>query len=444
MTAKEKIKKSSGILSVGFTVMILSASLLLLACRQDAMTAEEKERSVLEQLGNDIILDLNKLAYTIANEHDQFLSFIGVRALAMSHLAIHDAFNAIEPQYEPYAFSGEFEKADPLAAAAQAARVVLEKAYAGRKDTIQAVCNRWLASVEEGVAKAQGIQLGQLSAEKMIALREGDGHEKNGDYTPMTKPGDYQYTPGFDWVWKPDFSYARPFTLDSLAQFRSPLPPSLSSETYAKDYREVKEYGCKESQVRSQDQTHYAHWWAEFAEHGWNRIGRITAKERNLSLLETARMFALINMNLYDMYLVSFDSKYHYDTWRPVTAIHQGDTDHNPETEPDPDWQPEMQTPPWPEYPSAHAAVAAGGAEILSHVYGSPEVSFTMESVTALPEAKTRTYHHLDSVANDCANSRIMNGYHFRFATEEGKVQGRKVAQHIYTHYLRPREAMKE
>jgi hypothetical protein len=438
MTTKEKLNPNPLKICRNFPVIIFLVSFLLIACQQNHMTAEETGESVFESLDNEIIIDLNSLTYTIANEHDQFLSFIGVRALAMTHLAIHDALNAIEPQYEPYAFTGKYEEADPIAAAAQAARVVLENAYPSRKDTIYAVCNQWLASVEDGEAKDKGIALGNLSAEKIIEIREGDGHEKNGEYTPMTKPGDYQYTPGFDWVWKPDFSYTRPFTLDSLAQFRSPTPPALTSDVYAADYNEVKAYGCKGSKVRSEDETHYAHWWAEFAEHGWNRIGRITAEDKNLPIRETVRMFALINMNLYDMYLVSFDSKYHYDTWRPITAIQQGDTDDNPKTEPDADWEPEMLTPPWPDYPSAHAAVAAGGAEIVIHVYGSPEVSFTMESVTALPTAKSRTYHHLDSVANDCANSRIMNGFHFRFATEEGKVQGRKVAKHVIGNYLRP------
>ena len=105
---------------------------------------------------------------------------------------------------------------------------------------------------------------------------------------------------------------------------------------------------------------------------------------------------------------------------------------------PDPDWVPEMATPPWPDYPSAHAAVAAGEAEIVSHVFGTPEITFTMESLTALPTAKVRTYHNLDSAANECAESRIMNGFHFRFATEAGKKQGREVAKHIIQNYLRP------
>jgi hypothetical protein len=96
-----------------------------------------------------------------------------------------------------------------------------------------------------------------------------------------------------------------------------------------------------------------------------------------------------------------------------------------------------MQTPPWPEYPSAHAAVGSAGAEILSAVYGTPEVHFEMESVTALPDGLVLAYDNLDDAARDCADSRIMNGFHFRFATEEGKRQGRVIAKHTLNNYLR-------
>ena len=141
-------------------------------------------------------------------------------------------------------------------------------------------------------------------------------------------------------------------------------------------------------------------------------------------------------MNLYDLYLVSFDSKYTYDTWRPYTAIHNGENDNNPATQGQADWEPEMVTPPWPEYPSAHASVGAAGAEIVSQVLGTPKVTFTMQSTTALPSQPERTYHNLDDAANDCADSRIMNGYHFRFATEEGKRQGRALAKHTMSGFL--------
>ena len=407
---------------------------LLTTCSPPVEDTNDK----LGSINNEIVLDLNQLTYQIANEHDQFYSFIGVRALAMVHLAMHDILNAVNPKFEPYLFNFTVAEVDPIVAISESTRVILTAAYPSRTDTIDLICNKWKNSITDSKFKEAGLSLGNSIALAYLQLRHNDGHEKQGDYTPMTKPGDYQYTPGFDWVWKPDFSVARPFTLDSIAQFRSPAPPEISSEEYLSSFNEVKEFGSKTSRVRTADQTHFAHWWAEFGEHSWNRIGRITAKEKELPITETARMFALINMNLYDLYLVSFDSKYHYDTWRPYTAIQNADSDTNPNTIEEKTWQPEMVTPPWPEYPSAHAAVGASGAEIVGHVYGTVTISFSMQSTSALPNAPERHYGNLDQAANDCADSRIMNGFHFRFATEEGKKQGRSLAKHTVENFLRP------
>ena len=415
--------------------MITIIVFVTLACRSGL---PEKPTASLSEVDPEIIIAINELAYTIANEHDQFYSFIGVRALAMVHLSIHDIWNTISPQFETYLNHRKIAGINPEVAAVESTRVLLSKAYPARKDTIDTTCNDWLLPWKTADNFTESALFGQEIANSFVRNRQHDGHEKNGDYTPMTKPGDYQYTPDFDWVWKPDFSVARPFTLDSLTQFRSPPPPPLSSEAYTNSYNEVKAFGCKNCAARSADQTHFAHWWAEFAEHSWNRIGRITARERQLSAVQANRMFALLNMNLYDLYLVSFDSKYHYDTWRPYTAIRAGETDGNAGTAADLNWKTEMLTPPWPEYPSAHAAVGAAGAEIVSHIYGTEQVSFTMESVTAMPGDKTRTYHSLEQAARDCADSRIMNGFHFRFATEEGKKQGRAVARHTIGAFLRP------
>src|SRR5690606_2957369 len=213
--------------------------------------------------------------------------------------------------------------------------------------------------------------------------------------------------PGFLWAWKPYFNDLKPFMLDSLSQFSSPEPPALNSEEYTASYNETKEFGMKDSKSRSEDQTHIAHWWAEPGEHSWNRIGRLTAKEKKLSVIETNRMLALINMNLYDLYLTSFYSKYHHDFWRPYTAITRGESDDNPDTIEDVKWEPEIRTSAWPEYPSMRAAVGAAGAEIVSHVYGSPDVAFNMESVTALPTAKERQYTNLIIAADDCADSGV-------------------------------------
>lgn len=400
-------------------------------------TGVEEKKNASGQ-SNDVVIAWNNMAYTIANQHDHFYSFIGVRALAMTHIAMHDALNAISREFQSYVWNESVPGADPVCAASQAAYEVLRAIYPAKQDTLQKELDRWLSMVKDNTSKTMGIFLGKQAASAILELRKNDGHLANADYKPVEKPGHYQFTPGFNTVWKPDLSLCKPFALKSVSQFRSPAPPEISGVQYATDYDEVKAFGRKNSRVRTPDQTNNAHWWAEFGEHGWNRIGRLTAVQKRLALRETARLFALINMTLYDLYLASFDSKYAYDTWRPYTAIRNGDGDDNPATVADRAWEPEMITPPWPEYPSAHAAVAAAEAQVVSHTYGTADVAFEMESVTALPGAKTRSYTNLDHAANDCADSRIMNGYHFRFSTEEGKAQGRKIAQYMYTNFLGP------
>ncbi|WP_430908142.1 phosphatase PAP2 family protein [Maribacter sp. 2-571] len=416
-------------------ILPLLLSFTLASCKTLGTLSASRD---LSNVSNELVLEINKFTYTIANEHDQFYSFIGVRALAMVHLAIHDIFNSRTAQYKTYHFKGSAPKIDPLAASITATKTILTEAYPDRKDTIAMVCEAWLQNIPHTSNRSEATAFGERLANNLIVFRKNDGHRKQGNYTPMTKPGNYRYTPGYDWVLKPDFSVARPFTLDSLTQFRSPAPPSIASQAYAESFEQVKTFGKKNSGARTTDQTDYAHWWAEFGEHSWNRIGRITARKKALPIVAANRMFALLNMNLYDLYLASLESKYHYDTWRPYTAIKNAALDGNTKTRGDRNWKPEMVTPPWPEYPSAHAATGAAGAEILTHIYGTAKVSFAMQSTTALPNSKTRYYSDLDEAANECADSRIMNGYHFGFATEEGKRQGRAIAKHTIKHFLNP------
>jgi hypothetical protein len=417
-----------------FCLMILIISLFFdSSCKEKISDHSGSSNSISD---NKSIIEWNEIAYRIANEFDQFYTFKGVRALAMLHLAIHDALNSIYPKYECYSFSAKEPDADPVAASSQAACEVLLRIYPKKKDTLELMLNRWLSKIPDGKGKILGVEIGKKSAASIINTREYDGYDSEEEYTPGTKVGDYQLTPEIKKALFKGFRSAKSFGIKSPDQFRSPGPPPLNSSEYAESFNEVKEFGRLGSTVRTGDQTNYGHWWAEFAEHSLDRIGRITASEHKLPLWETARMFALINMTLYDIYLAVVESKYFYNFWRPYTAIRAADKDMNTGTEPDTGWIPEMLTPPWPEYPSAHASCLSGGAEVFKNVYGTPNLYFTMESITALPNNRIRSFISLEEAANECANSRIMNGYHFRFSTEEGKKQGRKVAEYIISNYL--------
>ncbi len=423
-----------------YSVLIKSLLLLIATLCSSSIFISKDNTEESEILESKLISDWNLLAYRIAYEHDQFYSLIGIRALTMVHLSIHDVLNSIHSHYERYAYFEDHPLADPVASVSQAAFEILVVQYPDRTDTLQNYLHNILDDLKQTEAKHEGLLLGKAVAKNMLQLRANDGHQKQGNYTPMSKPGDYQYTPGWNnWVLKPDFNYALPFALDTVTQFRSPPPPHLTTRQYTQSFMEVKKFGQKNSTSRSPDQTNYAHWWAEFAEHSWNRIGRMITKSEDMSPWEASRMFALINMDIYDIYLASLESKYYYDTWRPITAIINADTDNNPETTADKNWKPEMLTPPWPEYPSAHAAVGAGGAEIVSHILGTDQFNFSMTSTSAKPEAKTRSFKSFKEAAIECAESRIMNGYHFRFATDEGLRQGTNIARYIHSNFLKPK-----
>ena len=227
-----------------------------------------------------------------------------------------------------------------------------------------------------------------------------------------------------------------PFALQRADQFRSAPPPALGSAAYAAAFDEVKAKGRKGSAARTADETAYAHYWYEFSDIGWNRIGRVAAADRGLGLQSTARLMALVNVAMADGYLAGWDAKYHYDFWRPYTAIRAADFDLNDATTPDAAWEPELATPPVQDYPSTHSVLGAAAAEVLAAVLGD-HTTFTMQSPSAIPANSPRTFTSFRQAAAENAASRVMAGIHFRFATKAGLEMGRDVGQWTVAKQLR-------
>jgi hypothetical protein len=385
-----------------------------------------------------VVAEWNQKAYDIGFAEDQFLTFKGARAHAMLHLAQHDALNTIQPIFERYALSGAEPSAHPIAAAAQAARDVLASQYPGAQADLDALLAGQLAQVTDGVAKTAGIALGRRSAAAILAAREGDGWNVPGTYEFSDEPGDYQTTPPWNgFVLQPGFRFARPFALTAPDQLRPTAPPRLAGARYARAFNEVKEVGRLDSAARSPEQTGYAVWWMEFAEGFQNRLARRLVTERHTHLWTAARLFAQLNVGLFDTYITVWDSKYEYNHWRPYTAIREAGHDGNRDTVPDPAWEPLRPTPPSPEYVSAHSAVCASSLELLKRTFGN-RTRFTMDSTTAPPEMPTRSFTSFAAAAEECADSRVRLGFHFRYATEQGIKLGRSVARHILAEHLRP------
>ena len=387
--------------------------------------------------GAQLAVAWNRLAYDIAFAEDKFLTFKGQRALAMMHLAIHDALNTIDPAYQRYAYSGGQIDASPSAAAAQAAYQVLLSQYPDRQPKLEGELASWLDAVPAGAPKDRGVDLGKAAAAAILARRERDGWDAKGSYTYVNGPGQYQTTPpraGF--VLQPGFRGAQPFALAAGSQFRPPPPPALASAAYADALAEVKAYGSAGSRIRTPDQTGYAVWWMEFAEGSVNRLARQLLQDRGADLWRANRMFAYLNMALFDTYIAVWDSKYQYNHWRPYTAVRAAATDGNPATAPDPGWEPLRPTPPFPEYASAHAAACAAAFTVLARTFGD-EGSFTMATLTAPPGMPTRSFTRFSEAADECADSRVVLGWHFRYSTDAGLRLGSSVAGYVLETRLR-------
>ena len=428
-------------------VLVVTLATLVTSNGGAAHAFEEKnaEQALASQASagrkSDVVVDWNRIVFEAVMADDGWVSFKGPRHQAMVHIAMHDALNAIRPRFDQYAYFGRSRGANPTAAAAKAARDVLVAAYPAQQATFDAELTTWLAKVPDGRSKTKALRLGAKAATAIVAVRQDDGTvvELESNYTPGHRPGDYQFVPPYDFAFAEDFRYATPFGLKSRTQFRVPAPPALKSRAYAKAYNEVKSVGAINSTTRTTDQSNYANWWYESSEIGWARIARVTTTSEELGLWRAARMFALVSMTFYDGYLAGWDSRFHWDTWRPYTAIRAGDTDGNRRTVKDGTWKSYLETPPVPDYPSTHSVLGAGAAEVLKRSFKSDHVPFSMESLTALPANPVRSFNSFTQAANENADSRVRAGIHFRFSTDQGQTLGRNVGSYIVQNHLRRR-----
>ncbi len=422
-------------------MLILIAFSLLSAWQIACKDNPAEPGNDLEQYSNQIILDWNLAAYEAMGGASYQHSLLAARINAMTHIAMHDALNAVAPRYQTYAFHQKNSDADPIAAAASAGYEVLVNQLPAAKPLLDSCLAASLATVPEGSAKTQGIELGKQAAAAILALRKNDGAFENPIVVPVGTglAGEYQVVPPFDFVFAPFWKTMQPFALENPGQFRIIPQPALTSQTYAEDFDEVKRIGQKDSTYRSAGQTAIAMFWYEFSEAGWNRVARVAAVDKKLGLLATARLFALVDMALADAYTAGWDSKFHFNFWRPFTAIRAADLDGNENTEADPNWEPLMPTPPVQDYPSTHSALGNAAATVLTSVLGE-NVGFTMHSPTAQVPGSARSYNSFLQAADENAESRVVAGIHFRFSCEKGQELGNNVGLWIVEHHLRPVE----
>lgn len=390
------------------------------------------------------VLDWNEIAVhtAIANGQNPFAQ---ARTAAIVQLAVFEAVNSITDDYRPYLGTIVAPHgASAQAAAIEAAYHVLSAYFPASAATLNAALANSLAAIPDGDARMNGIATGDAAAAAMIALRKSDGSAPAKFKVPgPAVPGEYQATPScpivngvavgafFHW------QNVTPFGIQRASDFLLDPPPALTSNAYARAYNEVMTVGDIDSTERPQDRADVATFYAVSSPTlVFNLAARQVAHQQQRTLSEDARALALINMAISDSLVASFYNKYHYNFWRPETAIRAGDTDGNPKTEADPDFLPFIVTPCFPSYPSNHGSGSGGGAEVLRRLYGQAGHSITISN----PGASTIVLHYtaFKQITDDISDARVYGGIHFRTDQVAGAALGRAIGSAVYKNNLRP------
>jgi hypothetical protein len=376
----------------------------------------------------DVITDWDAKISSVASP-----AALGEREAVIVDLAMFDAVNSVFRQYPGY-FTREdgFEHASAEAAAATAAATVLAKFHPEKAADVAAAHDQYLKGLAgDPAALALGRQLGERVGLKVFDSRARDGATGLDTYRPLTKPG--MYIPTATMVCS-TWPKLKPFVLERPDQFRSGPPVSLSSKEWASDYNEVKTYGARDSTRRTPEETETARFWLMTGPPAYHPIAWQIIAARHLKLLDSARFMAMYSAALTDAYIAVFDSKYRYNFWRPVTAIRNGDTDGNPDTEIDRTWQPLDATPMHPEYPCAHCILSAAAAALIESTGGLGDLrEISLTSLTA--PGITHRWTSLESFTLEVANARVWAGFHYRFSARVGATMGREVGSYVAMHF---------
>ena len=462
-------------------MFLLAGSLFITACKKEKSPAtieDEKAATRFENNGNgwgnaspEMVLRWNQAAVDVVLQTQQAVPnppippFIESRYYAMVNIAMHDALNNIVPKYKTYALQNARDKeANPDVAVAKAAHDVIAFFFGQLnppafvtpqpvQDYINNLLAQSLNAIESGESKTKGILLGTEAAQAVIQKRNNDGiANAMFPVTEGTQPGQYRFyfpftVPPFP-IPSPPFSgfYDSPgwgdmttFALNNSTQFSVPAPYATNSAEYTTDYNEVKRLGCATCtgiNGRTVEQENIAKFWVESSAFGWNKIARSIIAQKNLDAWQVARMLALLQMTEADAYIASLKAKMTHYFWRPVSAIHLGNTDGNPNTVGDDNWEVLVfPTPPVADHPSAHATAGGAAAELIKRFFDKDDFSFSLQS-TSLPN-HTRSFTSLSQAARENSLSRIYVGYHFRKACDDGESLGRSIGGWVAANALK-------
>lgn len=357
------------------------------------------------------------------------------RAVAIVHTAVYKAVNAITKRYPSSGISLEaWSGASLYAAVAAANRATLTKLIPSQQPAIESAYQTALAQIADGDAKSAGIAVGEKAAAAVLASRADDGAATPESYRPRTTAGVYvpTVTPA-----APQWPQRKPWLMTSAAQFRPAPPPALMSGLWSRDFDEIKAIGAKNSTRRSSEQTEIARFWEATLPPIYHGVVRSVAAMPGREVTDNARLFMAVTQAADDALIAVFDAKYHYNFWRPVTAIRNGDIDGNDATERDAAWTSFIEAPMHPEYPCAHCILASSIATVLQAAIGDhPTPLLTTTSSTA--KGVTRSWSRLEYFVREVASARILEGVHYRNSTEVGISMGKQVGGLAAAKYMGP------
>ena len=299
---------------------------------------------------------------------------------------------------------------------------------------MKAALATYLASIPDGAAKSDGVKLGEAVAAKVLEARANDGSDAPDAYRPRTTPGVYVPTAiTLSSMW-PNM---KPFAMANPSQFRPKPPISLESKEWATDYNEIKDYGGQISAKRTAQQTETARFWLIGPPVAYHPFVRQLVTAKQMSVVDSARFMALVAVGLNDAIIAVLDAKYHYNFWRPITAIRNGDIDGNPATDREATWQPIANTPMHPEYPCAHCIQSGTVAGVVKAVLGTediPEIAMTSPTAPGV----THRWTNMTAFTEEVANARIWAGFHYRFSTRVGTDMGLQIGEYVVKNVMQP------
>jgi len=368
------------------------------------------------------------------------------RLIAMMNVAVFDSANAAAGlPFQPYSYDGmAVRQADPATAAAAAAVGVVLGFFPDLKTSAPDLAAR-IAALVPSPGNTAAVDLGRACADAVLAARAGDGADKaDGSFPGMTRMGVWRPTPpARSPAVLPNWGKVRPFAIPSATTFAPPPPPAVGSMDWIDSFNAVKSVGSTTGASHTDDLGEIARFWAdddgtETPPGHWIAIALDIVAQRQLGVVENARLFALLGTALADSAVTTWAAKYRYASWRPVTAIRDANQNPNPRIVGDPDWTPVLTTPAFPEYPSGHSTFSAAAAVILATVLGTDAIAIDATSRGAGMAGIKHHFDRLSDAAEEAGLSRIYAGIHFYFSHVAGAESGRKIAESILSTRMLP------